>query len=211
MRKSAEKNSEKTSHATDPLILIFYLQVWCHGISLSCCPLVAPCSGWHCCTKLFQVTSPAWKKDIKKTIILLGSPRYIEAFDSEKIVQWYQNKIVFFMEELIKNWFIYPQLKGTVPRDFRLQVFFMNLFENSAHHRCCWRRWQMENLQKSHWYWWCTLTCSANFWKKFEMTLMLFSGAWREDWVVTKNLKQKISWLWPFKPDRMEVGVEYIV
>ncbi len=38
---------------------------------------------------------------------------------------------------------------------------------------------------------------SANFRKKFEMILMLFSGAWGKV-IHEKNLKQKISWHCPF-------------
>ncbi len=54
-------------------------------------------------------------------------------------------------------------------------------------HRCRWHRW-------------CTFTCEylREFSKKFEMTQMLFSGAWGK--VVHQiNLKQKISWHCPFK------------
>jgi hypothetical protein len=36
------------------------------------------------------------------------------------------------------------------------------------------------------------------FSKKFEMTLLLFSGAWGKV-IHEKNLKQKISWHCPFK------------
>jgi hypothetical protein len=43
-------------------------------------------------------------------------------------------------------------------------------------------------------YRWCTLTCEyfREFSKKFEMTLVLFSGAWGKV-IHEKNLKQKIS------------------
>ncbi len=54
-------------------------------------------------------------------------------------------------------------------------------------HRCRWHRW-------------CTLTCEylREFSKKFEMILMLISGAWGKV-IHEKNLKQKISWHCPFK------------
>ncbi len=44
-----------------------------------------------------------------------------------------------------------------------------------------------------------TLTCEylRNFMKKFEMTLMLFSGAWGKV-INEKTLKQKFSWHCPF-------------
>ncbi len=47
---------------------------------------------------------------------------------------------------------------------------------------------------------WCTLTCEylREFSKKFEMILMLLSGAWGKV-IHEKNLKQKISWHCPFK------------
>ncbi len=50
------------------------------------------------------------------------------------------------------------------------------------------------------WHWWCTLTCEylREFLKKFEMILMLLSGAWGKV-IHEKNLKQKISWHCPFK------------
>ncbi len=50
------------------------------------------------------------------------------------------------------------------------------------------------------WYRWCTLTCEylREFSKKFEMTLLLFSGAWGKV-IHEKNLKQKISWHCPSK------------
>ncbi len=46
----------------------------------------------------------------------------------------------------------------------------------------------------------CTLTCEylREFSKNFEMTLMLFSGAWGK-MIHQRNLKQKISWHYPFK------------
>ncbi len=44
---------------------------------------------------------------------------------------------------------------------------------------------------------------SANFRKKFEMTLVLFSGAWGTV-IHEKNLKQKISWHCPFKSAQCE-------
>ena len=47
---------------------------------------------------------------------------------------------------------------------------------------------------------WCTLTCEylREFSKKFEMILLLLSGAWGKV-IHEKNLKQKISWHCPFK------------
>ncbi len=58
-------------------------------------------------------------------------------------------------------------------------------------HRCLWHRW-------------CTLTCEyiREFSKKFEMILMLLSGAWGKV-IHEKNLKQKISWHCPFKKKNM--------
>ncbi len=60
------------------------------------------------------------------------------------------------------------RIKGTVPRDFQLQIFFLNQFPQApeytirtisnfvknfrrysqlkVHHRCCWHRWQMEKF-----------------------------------------------------------------
>ncbi len=60
-----------------------------------------------------------------------------------------------------------------------------------------WYRWQI--CRRCRWNWWCTLTCEylREFPKKFEMTLMLFSGAWGKA-IHEKNLKQKISWHCPF-------------
>ncbi len=62
-------------------------------------------------------------------------------------------------------------------------------------HRCHWHRWQI-----CRWHRWCTLTCEylCKFWKKFEMILMLLSGAWGKV-IHEKNLKQKILWHCPFK------------
>jgi hypothetical protein len=50
------------------------------------------------------------------------------------------------------------------------------------------------------WYRWCTLTCDyiREFVKKFEMTLMLFAGAWGK-MIHGKNMKQKTSLHCPFK------------
>ncbi len=45
----------------------------------------------------------------------------------------------------------------------------------------------------------CTCEYLRKFLKKFEMTLMLFSGAWGKV-IHEKNLKQKILWHCPFKP-----------
>ncbi len=57
--------------------------------------------------------------------------------------------------------------------------------------RCRWYR--------CRWHRWCTLTCEylREFSKKFEMNLMLFSGAWGKV-IHEKNRKQKISWHCPF-------------
>ncbi len=77
-------------------------------------------------------------------------------------------------------------------------------------HRCCWHqrqicrqyrwhRWQIchpcQQHKRNRWNRWCTLTCEylREFSKKFEMTLMLFSGAWGMV-IHEKNLKQKILW-----------------
>ncbi len=53
---------------------------------------------------------------------------------------------------------------------------------------------------RCRWHQWCTLTCEylREFSKKFEITLLLFSGAWGKV-MHEKNLKQKISWHCPFK------------
>jgi len=90
--------------------------------------------------------------------------------------------------------------------------------------RCCWNRWQFAagvvdtgskfalastipgvleakfgsdavDTGRAPW----LANIPANFLKKFEMTLMLFSGAWGK-MIPEKNLKQKISWHCPFKP-----------
>ncbi len=55
------------------------------------------------------------------------------------------------------------------------------IYRQCCCHRCCW-------------YWFCTLTCEYiyKFSKKFEMTLMLFSGA-SGKMLYEKNLKEKIS------------------
>ncbi len=52
---------------------------------------------------------------------------------------------------------------------------------------------------RCRWHRWCTLTCEylREFSKKFEMILMLLSGAWGKV-IHEKNLKQKISWHCPF-------------
>ncbi len=70
------------------------------------------------------------------------------------------------------------QLKGTVPRDFRLQVFSWISFPQQI----------------------CTSTCKylREFSIKFEMILMLLSEAWGK-MIHEKNQKQKISWHCPFK------------
>jgi hypothetical protein len=65
-------------------------------------------------------------------------------------------------------------VNGTVPRDFRLQVFswFISPSPLVSH------KWQI--CHQCHWYRRCTLTCEClrEFSKKIEMTLMIFSGAW---------------------------------
>ncbi len=65
-------------------------------------------------------------------------------------------------------------------------------------YRCHWHRWQI--CHRCRWHRWCTLTCKylREFSKKFEMILMLLSGAWGKV-IHEKNLKQKISWHCPFK------------
>ncbi len=83
--------------------------------------------------------------------------------------------------------------KGTVSRDFRLLVFFMNQFPPSMKvyhygHLEFFRKFA-EIFAREY-----LRECS----KKFEMTLMLFSGAWGKV-VHEKNLKKKISWHCPFK------------
>ncbi len=67
-------------------------------------------------------------------------------------------------------------------------------------HRCKQHKgnwWQI--CRRCRWHWWCTLTCEylRKFSKKFEMTLLLFSGAWGKV-IHEKHLKQKISWHCPF-------------
>ncbi len=66
-------------------------------------------------------------------------------------------------------------------------------------HRCYWHRWQI--CHRCRWHRWCTLKSEylREFSKKFEMILMLLSGAWGKV-IHEKNLKQKISWNCPFKP-----------
>ncbi len=92
-------------------------------------------------------------------------------------------------------------LKGSVTR-FSTSGFFswisFPLVNNTSGtagkicRRCRWNRW-------------CTLTCEyfREFPKKFEMTLMLFSGAWGKV-IHEKNLKQKISWHCPFNRGKWE-------
>ncbi len=88
--------------------------------------------------------------------------------------------------------------------------------------RCRWYRWQFATgvvntggkfatgvnntsgtggkiCRRCLWHRWCILTCEylRKFSKKFEMTLLLFSGAWGKV-IHEKNLKQKISWHCPF-------------
>ncbi len=64
-------------------------------------------------------------------------------------------------------------------------------------HRCHWHRWQICHRCQRHR--WCTLTCEylREFSNKFEMILMLLSGAWGKV-IHGKNLKQKISWHCPW-------------
>jgi hypothetical protein len=105
-------------------------------------------------------------------------------------------------------YYISACIKETVPRDFRLLVFFhesvspkplsIPLVNNTSGtggkicRRCRWNRW-------------CTLTCEylREFPKKFEMTLTLFSGAWGKA-IHEKNLKKKISWHCPFNRGKWE-------
>ncbi len=63
--------------------------------------------------------------------------------------------------------------------------------------RCRWYRRQI--CHWCRWHRWCTLTWEylREFLKKFEMILMLLSGAWGKV-IHEKNLKQKISWHCPF-------------
>ncbi len=63
-------------------------------------------------------------------------------------------------------------------------------------HQCHWHWWQI--CRRCRWHRWCTLTCEYlhEFSKKFEMTLVLFSGAWGKV-IHEKNPKQKISWHCP--------------
>ncbi len=72
---------------------------------------------------------------------------------------------------------------------FQSMILFQ-LFATSINDKIC---------RRCHWYRWCTLTCEylRGFMKKFEMALMLFSGAC-EKIIYEKNLNQKISWHCPF-------------
>ncbi len=116
----------------------------------------------------------------------------------------------------VQFWMCKRKFNGTVPWDFRLQVFscfsfsqapeypiraiFKSIFfytrkysQLKVHHRCHWHRGQI--------YQWCTLTCEylqAEFLEKFETTLILFSGAWKKR-IHGKNLKQKSRDTVPFK------------
>ncbi len=74
------------------------------------------------------------------------------------------------------------RLKGTVSRDFLLQAFF-HLPPVSTP--------QLVHLELR-------IPISANFRKKFETVLMVFSGAWGKETDSWKNLKSK-SWHCPFK------------
>ncbi len=60
-------------------------------------------------------------------------------------------------------------------------------------------RWQI--CHRCRWHWWCTLTCEylREFSEKFEMILMLLSGAWGKV-IHEKNMKQKLVTLslWDF-------------
>ncbi len=85
-------------------------------------------------------------------------------------------------------------IKGTVPRDFRLQFFssqvpeypiraISNFFANKlrflqlkVHHRCCWHWWQMEKIfnQKSFNYFvWTSLVSRVNLWISFSFEFTL--------------------------------------
>ncbi len=69
-----------------------------------------------------------------------------------------------------------------------------------CHRRRRYRGYQWQICHRCRWHRRCTLTCEylREFSKKFEMTLMLFLGAWGKV-IHEKNLKQKISWHCPFK------------
>ncbi len=80
----------------------------------------------------------------------------------------------------------------------------MSLILAAICHRCHWHPGQICHQCRLHR--WCTLTCEYlhEFSKKFEMILMLLSGAWGKV-IHEKNLKQKISWHCPFKAGRSQV------
>ncbi len=114
------------------------------------------------------------------------------------------------------TWFLAPiaGLKGTVSRDFLLLVLFMKRylgkfaagivdtggkFATGVNNT---RRTGGKICRRCRWHRWCTLICEylCKFSKKFEMILILLSGAWGWGKVIhDKNLKQKISWHCPFK------------
>ncbi len=95
-------------------------------------------------------------------------------------------------------------LKGQCHEIFNIKIF--SLISSSKplslplgpyqQHQRYW--WQI--CRRCRWYRWCTLTCKylREFWKNFEMALMLFSGAWRK-MIHERKLKQKVSWHCPFK------------
>ncbi len=66
----------------------------------------------------------------------------------------------------------------------------VSLIQVANYHQRCWHRRQI--CRRCHWHRWCTLTCEylREFSRKFEMTLMLFSGAWGNV-IHEKNLKKK--------------------
>ncbi len=111
------------------------------------------------------------------------------------------------------TWFLasIAGLKGTVSRDFLLLVLFITggkfaasivvdtggKFATGVNNT---RGTGGKICRRCRWHRWCTLTCEylCKFSKKFEMILILLSGAWGKV-IHEKNLKQKISWHCPFK------------
>ena len=115
-------------------------------------------------------------------------------------------------------------IKGTVPWDFWLQVFFMNqfppspcvshiravknFFENSrrysqlkVHHRWRWHQWQMEkicNQKSSNYFVWTPLGRKVNKQINLKWPWCYFQGLGRR-WIILKNLKQEFLWHRPFK------------
>ncbi len=91
-----------------------------------------------------------------------------------------------------------------MPRDFRIQVFYMDQFPQAPDYTLRAVSYFSENsrrypqLRVHHqyrWYRWSTLTCEylRELSKKVEMTLVLFQM------IHEKIMKQKISWHCPFK------------